>query len=92
MYRCDVCDAVTRSKDVRKTHKVERLIPNGHDAFGNPKDRREIEREIPVCHECAQMLADGVPLPVMQRQKGKPIVLAPGKGKILTQWPEIKHR
>ncbi len=63
-YRCDICESVVERGKPRRTHYI--LRENG-----------SVERELPICTPCAEMLETGVPLAIVQRQRGKPLTLIP---------------
>ncbi len=64
MYKCNVCGVVSRPGQSLLRHVI--LRPN-----------KQIERELPVCGSCNDALDDGVPLPVLKKQRGQPIRLNP---------------
>lgn len=57
-YRCSICETVSRPGENLKRHAIYR--PNG-----------QIARELATCEPCNKILREGVPLEVLQRQKGK---------------------
>lgn len=67
MYRCDICQSVSKPKQNRLVHVLQRPAPGG---------RLVTDREIPVCVSCKTMLESGVPFAALVDQKG--VALAPG--------------
>lgn len=61
MYQCTACGRTTQPGQPRRTHVVQRTVPAGVFTAGDGRTverwRREIARELPVCHPCDRRLA-----------------------------------
>lgn len=83
MYLCQVCNACSEPGESLKVHTLYRYLPEQKRKIKNidrngdilmtldsSPSRTEILREIPVCHECKEMLDSGIPINVLLRQRG----------------------
>lgn len=73
MYLCGICDKCTKPGQQRLVHTIYRMVPSGlqvhkrHAGHGygpstaviESPPRREIAREVPICHDCAGRMSAG---------------------------------
>ena len=66
MYRCSVCDKVSRPRHNRLMHTVYRTATVGYyrndEGDLKPVTERQIAQELPVCTTCHYSLTEGVTL------------------------------
>lgn len=56
MYKCSACGYNSAPGEDQRKHIVQRDIPK---ALWSSETRKEIVAEMPVCHNCYQLLQDG---------------------------------
>ena len=89
MFRCFVCDAVSEPGTPLKRHTVYRQVPTGRsDVSGRPRLRKEIECEVPVCHECAYKLDHGKTLGDLLRKFAPPEEYVPPPVRVVPLTPQ----
>lgn len=87
MYLCHCCGEASQPRQVRKVYTIYREVEaqryNSERRLEFFK-RKEIEREIPICHECwEEIYVKGVSFEQLCKRFAKP------KGpQILSAWPE----
>ena len=71
MYRCGICDAVSKPGQPLRRHVVQREVPSVKHVGGKtvPAMRLEIEVEIPVCLRCASALELGASLDQLRQKR-----------------------
>ena len=88
-YRCEVCEALAPPDIPLRRHTIFRKVVSTRivwetDECGKKRpaasangEREEIEREIPVCKDCAIALEGGTPLNRLIYERRPKIVLTP---------------
>lgn len=90
MYLCAVCGACSKPNQPRKVWVIERHIPHTVTELDGERvvsTRTEIERELPVCHDCYKCLNEGSTLSELQNFYRE----RPGPTR-LDEWPEQVSR
>lgn len=89
MYLCHCCGNVTEPRQPKKVHTIFREVEAtryGADRRLQYFKRKEIEKEIPICHSCWEQITTGKKTFEQLFQEHHPVKRGP---EILTAWPEV---